>query len=373
VGLLNESSIASVALRGDSNQLIDLLVNSPGLEVLVLEYCLPYRLSLFTSDQTIHLPHLTRLSLGGSTSRITSLLKMLRLPSLAMLHLRCVSENTPTHTEHLILPVILAHLRSLDPIEFKTLRIILNYRSRSLYVAASTSLPTLGFHTLQDFEGHIGDNELVLSFNGLRKHRDWRDLVEQVCKMLPVSSLEFLSISAAEVVDPVNLIEMFKRCTKITAMQAIGRGTSGLVRALAVPKVTNTNTRRAVEGKKKRRDGTDSTSLQAAGSNAAHAPVPIFPKLTFLSLRGFADTRETAAELFEDVEIALQQRMVTCEVPLKMLCIDDCAISAKRANALQKLVQEFRWDKEEVNTFMDDDDYDFDSDSDSGSDFGSDY
>jgi hypothetical protein len=204
--------------------------------------------------------------------------------------------------------------------------------------------------------------------------------------MLPISNLELLSISAAEIVDSLNLIELFKRCAKVTAMQAIGRGTSGLVQALATPRVANTNTRTGGEGKKKRRDSTDSTSLQAAGSAAAHAPAPIFPKLTFLSLRrlDLANIHRSAPTdfVFNAVERALQQRMVTCEAPLKMLCIDECAINAKRANALQKLVQEFHWDKEE--RFLFDDDYDSDDDygsdddydseySGSGSDSGSDY
>ena len=370
VGLLNEASIASIASRSNSIQLIDLLVNSPGLEVLVLESCLPHQLSLFTSGQTIQLPHLTRLSLGGSASRVTNLLRMLRLSSLAALHLHCISESTPTYTEHLIIPAILTLLRSPDPIEFKTLRVIFDYRSRSLHVAASTSLPTLRFRTSQDFEGHIGDNEFVLSFDGLHKHSDWRDLIERVCNMLPISNLEFLSISAAEDVDPVNLVELFKRCAKVTAMQAIGRGTSGLVQALAPSRVTNTNTRPAGEGKKNRRDSRDGTTLQGAGSAAAHAPAPIFPKLTFLSLRrlGFANIHRSvpADFVFKVFERALQQRMVTCEAPLKMLCIDDCAINAKRANALQKLVQEFHWDKEERHPF--DDYYDTEY-SGSGSDF----
>ena len=52
------------------------------------------------------------------------------------------------------------------------------------------------------------------------------------------------------------------------------------------------------------------------------------------------------------------------KAPMKILCIDDCAVSAKREKALQKRVLEFHWDKEEC--FFDEiddfDDYDLGSD-----------
>ena len=390
VRLSNEAYI--VPSPHDLNQLIDLLVNSPGLEVLVLESCLPPRLSQFLPfGGTIHLPHISRLSLAGSSSRITNLLKMLRLPPSAMLHLRRISDNTPSHTDYLghLLPVVLAHLRSPD-IEFKSLGVTLNYKNHCLEVMASTSLPISGFSM---FESHMDDhNELVLSFDGLLEIGDWTDIIEQVSNSLPISNLEFLSISAPDVIDPINLVELFKHCTKVTTMQAIGRETSGLVRALAAPKVaievdpwippkvTNTRYkksrgRKGPKGKKNRRDNRDSapaqltsftvaqpasfTEVRPARSSAVQER--IFPKLAFLSLRrqGFADIECPTGIVFDMVERALRQRMVTYKAPVKMLCIDDCAISTKRARALQHLVQEFHWDEEErfLDEIDDSDDY----------------
>ena len=346
VGLSNEAPIASVPSRRNLNQLIDLLVNSPGLEVLVLESCLPSQLSQSPYGQTIHLPRLSRLYLGGSSSRITNLLRMLRLPSSTMLHLHCISENTPTHNDHFLLPVISAHLQSHDTIEFKYLSVTLNYKERSLDVAASTSLPTFGF---RDFTSHVDHNAFLLSFDGLPELGDWTDLVERVFKMLPISNLEFFSISAPDVVDPLNLVELFKGCAKVTMLQAIGRGTSGLVKALATsesPKVPNTT---RWDWKKTGLDNGDSTAPQLAESMAKHAHAPIFPKLTFLSLRrlGFAEIYRPTGIVFDVVERGLRQRKVVDKAPLKMLCIDDCAVSTKRARALQKLVLKFHWDKDE--------------------------
>ena len=402
VSLSNEACI--VPSRHDLNQLVDLLVDSSGLEVLVLESCLPSRLSQFLPfGETIHLPRISRLSLGGSSSRITNLLKMLRLPSSAMLHLRCISENTSTYTDYHLLPVILAHLQSSDPIEFKYLSVTLDYRNLFLEVTASTSGPISGFSKSQDFESPMDDhNDLVLSFDGLLEIGDWADIIEQVCNKLPISNLEFLSISAPDVVEPLNLVELFKRCTKVTTMQAIGRGTSSLVRALAVPKVAPTltldapptfapevapkvkNTRhkdsRGKNGwkqRKKRREARQRAFEQSARSGAAQVssnsplsfepftfPLPIeriFPELAFLSLRriGFAEIERPTGIVFDMVERALRQRMVTYKAPLKLLCIDDCAISTKRVRALQELVHEFHWDEEErfLDEIDDSDDY----------------
>ena len=313
-----------------------------------------------------------------------------------MLHLRCISKNTATYTDYHLLPVIFAHLHGPDPIEYKSLNVTLNHRNRSLEVAASTSLPISRFNKSQDFESHMdGHNELVLSFGGLPEIGNWTNIIEQVCNRIPISDLEFLSISAPDVIDLVNFVELFKRCTKVTMMQAIGRGTSGLVRSLAAPKVATKvaqkvapniapevapkvrNNRYAYRPplpnrkyrKKKGRDNRDSTPAQPASSSStaaqparsSAAQVRIFPELAFISLKGlgFAEIECPTGIVFDMVERALRQRMVTYKAPVKMLCIDNCAISTKRARALQQLVQEFHWDKEErfLDEIDDSDDY----------------
>jgi hypothetical protein len=209
----------------------------------------------------------------------------------------------------------------------------------SFNVTASTSLPSSGFDQ--------PDGEFVLSFDRLPEFGHWADLFEQVCKMLPVSNLESLSISAPDIIDPVNWVGLFNRCTKVTTMHASGRGTSSLVRALTTPKVPSM--RRGWKGKKKmRRDNRDSTPAPTNRSTASHVHVPIFPKLTLLSLKrqNFAENKHPSGILFDVVQTGLRQRKVAYNAPLKMLRIDDCAISTRRANALQNLVQDFYWDGE---------------------------
>jgi hypothetical protein len=88
------------------DQLVEFLINSPELEVVVLELCLPTVLSRSSHGQQIHLPRLSRLHLGGPTSCVKNLLKRFTIPSSASLHLRYVSENHPTNRSHLIFPLM---------------------------------------------------------------------------------------------------------------------------------------------------------------------------------------------------------------------------------------------------------------------------
>jgi hypothetical protein len=354
--LLNEVSIADVPSHRDLNELIDLLVNSPSLEVLALEFCLPSYLSQLSYDQTIHLPQLSRLCLGGSSSRVTNLLKMLELPTSTMLHLHCVSENTLTHNDHLLLPVVSAHFQSPTPVEFKKLNVTFSYLCRMLEVTASTSIPTSRIRQSQDFECGIvdGDADFVLSFDGLPEHGHWTGFIDRVCKMLPISNLEFLSISSPDVVASVNWVDLFKRCPKVTAVQAIGCGASGLVRALNT--IPHSGTRPNGKGKKKggdNRDGMNSPA-QLANSITSRAHAPVLPKLTFLSLKrlDFAKNMRASGILFDVVQKGLRQRKEAYRAPLEILRIDNCAISADRAKALQKLVEMLLWDgKVFVNEF----------------------
>jgi hypothetical protein len=339
--VFNEFFTADPLLGGGLNQFIDLLINCPGLETLALERCLPSKLAQLSHGQTIHLPRLSRLWLDGSSSRITNLMKMLNLPSSTTLHLHCMFENTLTHDDHLLLPIVSAKLRSPAPVEFQELSVTVTfYRKFSLEVTTSTTLPSSRSHQPQVFESDMdGDVEFVLKFDGLRLDR-YPDLLGEVCEMLPISNLEFLSISSFHISDSVNWVRLFERCRKVTTMQVIGGGTNSFVRALT----------------DERRDNRDNTPAQPARSSASPKDAPIFPKLTSLSLerQDFAEGQHPSGILFDVVERGLRQRRVSYEAPLEMLRIDNCSISAQRAEALQKLVQKFHWDQNEGFDLYDD-------------------
>ena len=256
----------------------------------------------------------------------------------------CVSENTPIYNDSLLLSVVAAHFQSPAPIEFKSLSATISSLGRLLEVTASTTLPGRSCQ-FKSFKSNVdGNAELVLMFNGLPEPSYLTDSLGRVCKMLPISDLEFLSISAFSRDDSANWVELFKRCMKLTTIRAGGRGTSSLVRALTTPKFTNMNF--DGKGKKRRRDDRDSTP---AGSTVVTAEAPIWPKLSSLLLKrlDFAENEHPSGNLFKIVERGLQQRMAASKVPLAMLRIDNCVIGASRADALQKLVEEFHWDGKE--------------------------
>ena len=336
----------------DLNQLIDLLVNCPALEVLALQSCLPSQLELteFPHGQTIHLPRLSRLHLCGSTSRIMNMLKMLKLPSSTTLHLDCISKTTSIHNdlESRLLPVISAQFQSPVPIEFKSLAVTIDGCRGTilLNITASTFPSTLRHLRTQFFKSDIvGNAELVLSFDYLSSLGHSTDLLKQACKLLPISNLEFISMSTADIND-INPVELFGRCTNVITMEVTGRGTSGLVRALTAPTVENTEYSK--EGRKRIHDNRESTLVQPS-STVAHAHAAIFPKLKSLEVAelNFNEGKHPSSILFDVFERGLQQRVAACGAPLNLLRINDCHISAEHANDLQKLVQDFHWDKNE--------------------------
>jgi hypothetical protein len=349
----DEISTADTPSFGDARQFIDLLVNCPALEILVLELCLPPDLSQSSRGRTVHLPRLSRLCIRDSSSLVTNLLKMLRLPSTKTLHLHCVSEVGSLHNDYNILPVVSAQFQTSVPVEFKSLRVTIKNLSQLLEIAAASSLPTSMVQSSRDIEVEVDDEpEFVLSFDGLPDFGHWKEIFERACKMLPISNLEFLSIATPITVSSVNWAELFKRCTNVITIQAIGRGTSGFIRDLTPP-----NTKK---GKKKKRDASGTSAIPATG------PI-IFPNLTSLVFQDldFTEIKSRSGVLYDVLANGLRQRNSTYNMPIRKICVHHCVIPVKRANALKRLVTEFHWDGEEglINAFDESEDFgDYDSD-----------
>ena len=333
---LTETSEEDPPSLGSARQFIDLLVNCPALEILVLELSLPSDLPQSSQGRTVHLPRLSRLDVGDSGSGVANLLKMLRLPSNTTLHLRCVDDIGSSHNDYHILPVVSAQFQTSVPVEFKSLKVTLNHTHHSLDIAASTSFPSSIVRSPRDTEvGMDSEAEFVLSFGGVAYFANVaHKILERACKMLPISNLEFLSISTPDTLDSINWTELFKRCTNVTTIQAIGRGTSGLIRALTPP-----NTKKWEET---RRDDSSTSAIPAPG------PI-IFPDLTSLLFENldFTATKSHSGVLYDVLENGLRQRDSTYNVPIREIRVDLCAIPVERANSLKELVAEFRWDGNE--------------------------
>src|SRR5712671_1793664 len=239
---LKEEALTSepeVSPHDDLNQFLDLLANCPALEVLTLENCLPATLSESSGGHTIHLPHLSHLCLGGSHSRVTNLLKMLKSPSSTTLRLNCTSENAATQNEHLILPIISAHFHGPTPIKFRSFKIVLEHTNRMIDVVASTSPPMPCWHVIQA----DSDPELNLSFRGVANLNNRMNILRRACDVLSLSNLEFLSLCLLGPSQSINWDEIFQHCTEVTTVKVYGRGAIDFLRTLAPPKPANTTAR----------------------------------------------------------------------------------------------------------------------------------
>ncbi|KAI0289300.1 hypothetical protein BC826DRAFT_631337 [Russula brevipes] len=325
---------------GDLKSLIDLLINCPVLEILDLESCLPQSITRPSHVQAIHLPRLSHLSLRDSSSRVANLLEILRLPSSTTLRMRCTYENTATNNDRHLLPLVSAHFHDPASVEIKSFTVTLDHVESLISFAAYTYLPTLTTHPSNVFEGDLnGGAALVLSFN--KAFEAEADILGQVCNMLPISNIEFLSICAPNMVRYVNWGDLFQRCAKLTTIEANGHGASVLLEEFTPPKP-----KKAPPGENGRKRKLDDRGVPVPASSShiatAGTPVPIFPKLTSLLLRNlkFFEPAHRPGALYEVLSTMLQQRKAF-KVPLKMLRIDDCFIATNRANALGELVPEF--------------------------------
>ena len=342
------------SLPSDPNQLLDLLINSPDLEVLVLEFCLPAILFQAPDGQAIHLPRLSRLCLGGSTSCVANLLKMLQLPPFTTLRLRCISENSSTDNINVILPLVSAHFHNPAPVEFRSLRIaITNLNSlidrMMVDVAAYTTHPESTTSTLHALEDDTdSDSELTMSFDGLPSfgHSTQEDILEGVFSMLPISNIELLSISVPGSVPSVNWHELSQRCEKVTMIRASGRGTSGLLQSLAPLEPTKTTSGR--KGKKGRCVNKATRAQGAINTTGQHSAITPFPKLTSLLLEDldFCTAMAPCGVLYNEFANVLRQRRAN-NTPLNILGIDRCVITFNHAKGLRRYVQELRWDGDE--------------------------
>jgi len=339
-------STPGISSLNDSNQLFGLLINSPELEVLSLEFCLPSMLPQGSHGEAIHLPRLSRLSLSGSTSRVTNLLKRLKLPSSATLHLRCISEDPSTYPNDLITPLISAHFHNPAPMEFESFRVTISCRERLMRVAASIAPTKSRVNQSWVLEDHRDNEpELTLSFDNLPpfSHSSQVDILGQLCSMLAISNLKFLSISACNKIQYTDWDKLFQQCKKITTIQATGLGASGLLGSIAPPKSTNVTSGR--KGRNKRRKA---TQTQVTGTMGAYAaPTSPLPKLTSLLLENIdVGVPQPHSGVLYDILADTLRRRKENKTPLKT-CVDRCVIGTKQVDSLQKFVEEVRWDRDE--------------------------
>jgi hypothetical protein len=287
------------------------------------------------------------------------------VPSSASLHLHCVSEDPPTHSEHLILPLISAVLfHHCGTVELKSLKVTAKYMEDLIEVAASISPPKSTSHDQHIIEGDMdSDAQLILSFDGLTTgHGQFvgpskqAEILGHVFSILPISNLEFLSIVVSETTRSVNWYELFSQCRNITTIHARGWGATSLLQSLAPQKPANAPFCSKAKRGKGREGKRDIKATQARATNHTSGSGPTatttttapFPKLMCLLLENLGfNTPIPYFGILGDVLLnALRWRKMN-NLPVKTLTVDRCVIAVSCANSLKKYVQEFSWDGDE--------------------------
>ena len=353
ITLFEGTSTAGISLSADSNQLIDLLVNSPELQRVTLAFCLPSILPKFPHEQRIHLPRLSRLRLAGSTSSVTNLLSSLRLPTSTTLDLRCcISEGSSTYSDHPVLPLVSAHFHDPAPVEFNDFRVTVNRSECLISVAASILSPKSTCYPSHVIEGDTdGEVELTLSFHWHEwpefGHSSQGDVLGRLCSMLSISNLKFLFISVPDPLCSIDWSGLFQHCRKITTIRVRGPGTSGVLRCLAPPKPTNATSGTGGNGGE-RDNRTTQTRATNSTTAARTAPSP-FPKLRTLLLEDlqFCGALPHFSVLYSVLVHTLRRRKES-EAPLRKLRFYRCVIGTRQVNCLRRLVRELRLDWEEA-------------------------
>jgi len=208
-------------------------------------------------------------------------------------------------------------------VEFKSFKVTANCLKRLIDVAAFISplTPTIDRPSVPDSDiDGTAKLTLRLSFGGVDFGVSTQaDILRRMCSLLPISNLEFLSISSDDLIQSVNWYELFQQCINVTTIQAKGRGTIGLLQALAPPKVTDT-----------------------AGTCATTTP---FPKLTSLLLEDLNfNTEMPSSDTLYSIFIPVLLRRKMNRMALNVLGIKRCVIVSQYANSLKRYVQEVCWD-----------------------------
>ncbi|KAI0000806.1 hypothetical protein BJV74DRAFT_986331 [Russula compacta] len=186
------------------------------------------------------------------------------------------------------------------------------------------------------FHGDMMSNaELVLSYDTLFEFDHWENILGQICSMLPLSNLGFLSVSTSTANDSVNWDELSQQCKKTH------QDSRGWARGVPSPVGPHSSETPEYEvhgkgdkGRRKERNNRDALAQASNNNDAQH--VPVFPKLESLSVEMLGLDEQS-------VPIASERRKAY-NVPLKTLSLARCSIRTNHANALKNLVQEFCWD-----------------------------
>jgi hypothetical protein len=242
------------------------------------------------------------------------------------------------------------------PAEIKAFRIVTNYSRSHVAVATSIHAPESTAYDTHVIDSHMNrEAEFVLMFDRMYNIDDPTrgDVLRRACDTLPISNIEVLSIFSSESNDSMDWFELFRRCRKVTMIEARACGSTSVLRGLAPPKGPKpVPKRKRKKGKRGKAAAARSQAVDPVAAAHAATTTP-FPELTTVSLRNVYLNRVVSGpDVLNDVVVDVLRRRKANGSPLKMLHVVRCAITTERANGLEEYVEEFHWDKDEIEGFQ---------------------
>ncbi|KAI0258720.1 hypothetical protein BC834DRAFT_1045719 [Gloeopeniophorella convolvens] len=210
------------------SHLFSVLGNCPGLVHLVLDGCIdePASRRSLANLPIVHLEELRYLSLGGATMDVRDVLQGLEISHSASLRLVCRGWDRDKSDPNLILPLIFERFCKPDSRPFQSLSLMTPYldidEAFTEVAMRRTLLDETNFESSWRFyDAHReSDAELNIMFKAFDFQRFFSVLSLLISK-LPLD-LRCLHVNVDDVA-PMDWMELFGRCNKVTTLNVIGR------------------------------------------------------------------------------------------------------------------------------------------------------
>ncbi|KAI0264932.1 hypothetical protein BC834DRAFT_956256 [Gloeopeniophorella convolvens] len=356
--VISDPSLTQDLTSGTMDELFDLLTNTPSLEVLELDNCLPPDIPQPASARHVVLPHLRRLILADSSLGVMHVFQSLDMPSLRSLRLFFLAEDSEdAEFWSTMISLAISRLKS----TFRSLCFHFDTLAESPYFdrtyatmtikACEALLDTYRCLFPSDFVFPSRpwvaeeDIDLVLKFEFPIDSLSATDIVQLTCNSLRMEALNFVNINAPTTIQVPDWAYLLRECTDLTALEVRGIGTRTLLGNLREPRATlpGPSDVGSLPGEVER-TSTDAPSKEA---DNAEGGALLFPNLKFLFVRGYDFVKPCGPDggsLFPIIRDIAQLRH-GAGAPLELLSLNESTVCDEDMDdlSLAKLDLDVEW------------------------------
>jgi hypothetical protein len=150
------------------------------------------------------------------------------MPSSTKLNLHCVIEDTFGKEGGLLIPLVFSHFNRSSLVTFRSFKVVHQPSGSVFGNNASTAARVSTISPSRVFDNGPEDNlpSFLCRSSAHSEFRQLENIVERACSILPIAELEFLSVSAPDSFHALNWEELFRKCEKLTTIEASGHGTT---------------------------------------------------------------------------------------------------------------------------------------------------